>query len=55
MPEPAFDREDTTLLFEVLFDIRRSLAAIAGFVQGGEDDDGEEEEEDPEGPDEIGP
>jgi hypothetical protein len=55
MYEPAFDREDTRLLFEVLFDIRRSLAAIAGFVEGGEDDDGEEEEEEPEGPDEAGP
>ena len=44
MPEPAFDRDDTTLLFEVLFDIKALLARLVEHVVGG-DDDGEEEEE----------
>jgi hypothetical protein len=39
-----FDREDVTLLFQVLFDIKALLARLVEFVVGGEDD-GEEEEE----------
>ena len=46
MSEPTFDRDDVTLLFEALFDIRRFLAVIVSAIEGGEDDDGEEEEED---------
>jgi hypothetical protein len=42
--EPAFDHDDTRLLFEVLFDIKRLLAQIVDFIEGG-DEDGEEEEE----------
>ena len=45
MSERAFDREDTKLLFEVLFDIKRLIADILMVVEGGEDD-GEEEEAD---------
>ena len=45
MQEPAFDRDDTTLLFEVLFDIRRLLTQLVDFVEGGDEDGGEEEEE----------
>jgi hypothetical protein len=41
--ERAFDREDTRLLFEVLFDIKRLIADILMVIEGG-DDDGEEEE-----------
>ena len=40
--EPAFDHDDTRLLFEVLFDIKRLLADILTFLQGGEDDCEEE-------------
>jgi len=47
MEERPFDREDTTLLFEVLFDIKRFLAVIAGYIEGGDGDDGEEDEQDP--------
>lgn len=46
MEERSFDREDTTLLSEVLFDIRRFLALIVGLIEGGDGDDGREEEED---------
>ena len=42
--EPVFDRDDATLLFEVLFDIKALLARLVEYVVGG-DDDGEEEEE----------
>jgi hypothetical protein len=41
--EPAFDHDDTKLLFEVLFDIKKLLADILTSLEGG-DDDGEEEE-----------
>jgi hypothetical protein len=50
MSEPAFDREDTTLLFEALFDIRGLLARLVAFVEGGEEDGEEEEEEDQDEP-----
>jgi hypothetical protein len=43
--QPAFSRDDTTLLFEVLFDIKKLLALLVEYVEGGEDDGGEEEEE----------
>jgi hypothetical protein len=44
MEERAFDHDDATLLFEVLFDIKALLARLVELVVGG-DDDGEEEEE----------
>jgi hypothetical protein len=43
--EQAFDHDDTTLLFEVLFDMKALLAQIADLMKGGDDDGGEEEEE----------
>ncbi|HUF02335.1 MAG TPA: hypothetical protein VMN35_07915 [Gaiellaceae bacterium] len=43
MSEPAFDHDDTRLLFEVLFDMKALLARLVEYVEGG-DDDGEEEE-----------
>jgi hypothetical protein len=43
MTEHAFDHEDTRLLFEVLFDIKKLIADILTSLEGG-DDDGEEEE-----------
>lgn len=46
MQEPAFDRDDTTLLFEVLFDIKALIAKLVELVEGG-DDGREEAEEDP--------
>ncbi len=45
MSEPAWDRDNVKLLFEVLFDIRRLLAQLVDFVEGGDDDGGEEAEE----------
>lgn len=45
MEERALYEDDRTLLFEVLFDIRRLLAQLVDFVEGGDDDDGEEAEE----------
>ena len=46
MDQAAFDREDATLLFEVLFDIKALLAQLDDYVVGGDDDGGEEEEAD---------
>jgi hypothetical protein len=43
--EPAFDRDDTTLLFEVLFDVKKLLSQLMDYVEGGDEDAGEEEEE----------
>ena len=44
MPDPAWIKADTTLLFEVLFDVKRLLAKLVEYVEGGEDDEEEEEE-----------
>lgn len=44
MSEPAWDRDNVRLLFEVLFDMKVLLSQIVDFFGGGEDD-GEEEEE----------
>jgi hypothetical protein len=43
---PAWDKSDTKLLFELLFDLKALLAKIAPFVEGGDDDGMEEEEAD---------
>jgi hypothetical protein len=43
--ERALYEDDRKLLFEVLFDIRRLLAQLVDFVEGGDDDGGEEAEE----------
>jgi hypothetical protein len=50
MSEPAFTRDDTTLLFEALFDIKALLARLVDYVVGGDDDGGEEEEEETDEP-----
>jgi hypothetical protein len=42
--EPAFDHDDTTLLFEVPLDMKALLAQLVDLMRDG-DDDGEEEEE----------
>jgi hypothetical protein len=44
MSEPAWERNDTKLLFEVLFDLKSLLAKIVALIESG-DDDGMEEEE----------
>ena len=44
MSEPAWERSDTKLPSEVLFDLESLLAKIVAFIEGG-DDDGMAEEE----------
>jgi len=46
MSKPAWTRDDVTLLFEVLFDLKTLLAKFAEFIEGGDDDGMEEEEAD---------
>ena len=43
--EAEFNRDDVTLLFEVLFDMKALLAQIVDLFEGGDGDDEEEEEE----------
>jgi hypothetical protein len=44
--EGAFGRDETRVLFEVLFDIRALVARLVAVVEGGEDDEEEEDGED---------
>jgi len=45
--EPAWDRDNVKLLFEVLFDMKVLLSQIVDFFEGGEDDGEEEEADEP--------